>query len=110
RPRRAHRMVVRRGHKLTRFRFLRALREVRRACLPKHRALIEFTVGEVRPLLDCGEAVMGLEILLSNLHEVSFPAPTPATLAAELRWLAGRLMIDHGYRAALEQLPPSDRG
>jgi hypothetical protein len=100
-------MTVRRGHKLTRFRFLRALRAVQRTCPPEHHALIKFTIGEVLPLLDCGEAGIGLEILISNLHEVSFP--TPAALAAELRWLAGRLTIGPGYAAALEQLPLSDR-
>jgi hypothetical protein len=95
-------VAVRRGHRLTRFRFLRALRAVRRQCPPGHSAVIGFTVGEARHLLDHGEGGLGLEILLSNLHEVSFPAP-PA-LVAELRWLAARLAIAPSYASLLDQI------
>lgn len=95
-------MAVRRRHKLMRFRFLRALRAVNRHCPPRHRAVIDFTVKEARHLLDHGEQGIGLEILISNLHEVSFRAPT--ALVADLRWLAARLTLAPRYVALLDQL------
>ena len=101
-------MAIDREHELTRFRFLQTLSEVRRVCPTEHYTLIEFTIEEARQLFDCGEESIGLEILISNLHEVSFPVPV--ILVAELRWLAERLTIGPGYAGALEQLLQSTRG
>jgi hypothetical protein len=94
-------MAVRRGYKLVRFRFLRALRQVRQLCPEEHRRVIEFTMTEVRHLLDHNEGAVGLEILIGNLAEVSFP--TPAPLLAELRWLTERFLMCR--TRALDALP-----
>jgi hypothetical protein len=95
-------MAIRRGYKLTRFRFLRALRAVRRYYPPEHTAVIEFTLTEARHLLDHGEAGIGLEMLICNLFEVGYQAPP--TLVGDLRWLATRLAIEPGCAAVIDQL------
>lgn len=97
-------MAVRRGYKLTRFRFLRALRVVNRDCPPEHRRVIDFTITEARDLFDHGEEGIGLEILISNLHEVAFPVS--AELFAELRWLTTRFSIGASYVNTLDALQP----
>jgi hypothetical protein len=97
-------MAVRRGYELTRFRFLRVLRMVDRDCPPEHRQVIEFTLNQSRVFFDDGEGVIGLEILVSNLHEVSFPVS--AELFAELRWLATRLPMGSDYMNVLDALQP----
>src|SRR5262245_20391813 len=99
-------MAVRRGYKLTRFRFLRVLRMVNRDCPPEHRQVIEFTLNEARDLFEHGEEGIGLEVLVSNLHEVS--SPVSAELHAELRWLATRprLTLGSDYMTVLGVLQP----
>ena len=98
------RMAVRRGYKLTRFRFLRVLRMVNRACPPEHRQEIEYTLNSARHLFDHGEGSIGLENLVGNLGEVSFPVS--AELHAELRWLATRLPMGSDYMNVLDALQP----
>ena len=98
-------VTIRRGHKLMRFRFLRALRVVHRHCPAKHRTVIDFTIAETQNLLDHGEEGAGLELLVSNLDEVTFPVS--AALHAELDWLAARLTIGPSYAALLVRLRES---
>ena len=106
-------MAAHRGYNLVRIRFLSVLRLVRQHCPDEHRRFIESTLTEARHLLDHNEGAISLEILLSNLAEVSFPTPKP--LLAELRWLAGRFLIAPSYAALLDILQakpstPADTG
>jgi hypothetical protein len=63
--------------------------------------VIDFTANEVRDLLDRGEQGIGLEILISNLHEASFPLGED--FLAELRWLASRIPLE-SYVGLLDEL------
>lgn len=99
------RKPVRRGYKLVRYRFLRVLRCVGRSCPEECREVIDFTVSETRHLLDHGEGGIGLDILLSNLVEISFPVPPD--LLEELRWLTTRFALEPRSASLLEHLSES---